>query len=232
MGKPRVPLDPVADLKRRLARTPLRAAIRAWWADHGLADHPATVGKRIAMCLLEQRMTPHKLAGVLVLHELGDQLRVADLDPFARLFDDGHLADREVVDPFATKVLGALLARPTGRSEVAKQLAGWRTAETPWQRRAACLAFTTLAAGDGQIVQPILTLCSAVVWSHERLDQTAVGAVLRELSRSEPGRVEAFVRRYALLMSKECARVATAKYSTAKRTELLAHHRRATSLRR
>jgi 3-methyladenine DNA glycosylase AlkD len=70
------------------------------------------------------------------------------------------------------------------------------------------------------------------VWSSEPFDQSAVGWVLRELSRAEPARVEAFYRRHAQLMSKECARHAVAKFPAAQRAELLAHHRRATSLRR
>jgi len=101
-----------------------------------------------------------------------------------------------------------------------------------WQRRAACLAFVKLAPqGDAGVGEAVLSICATVVWSIERHDQTAVGSVLRELSRAEPERVEAFVRRHALLMSKEGVRLAVAKFSAAKRTELLAHHKRATSLR-
>src|SRR5688572_20750071 len=124
MGKPRMPLDPVADLKRRLARAasdrarafwtrhlrgaakhrgvPLaqvRSCTHRWWGDHELAQHPAAVGKRIALALIEQPMTEDKLAGIVVLQEvLGEQLRAADLPTFARLFARGNLADATVVD--------------------------------------------------------------------------------------------------------------------------------------
>jgi hypothetical protein len=77
----------------------------------------------------------------------------------------------------------------------------------------------------------IFKICGTVVWSHERSDQTAVGWVLRELSCAEPGRVEMFFRRYALLMTKECARSAVSKLRPDLRVELLALHKRATSLR-
>ena len=70
------------------------------------------------------------------------------------------------------------------------------------------------------------------MWSHERYDQTAVGWILRELSRAEPVRVEQFFRRHALLMSRECARFALARLPAELRSELLAHHKRATSLPR
>lgn len=250
--------DPVADLKRRLARAAtdrarvfwtrylrgtakfrgvpmaqVRACVRVWWADHELDQHPAAVGKRIALALIAQPLTEDKLAGMLVLREqLGVELRAADLPSFAQLFAEGHLADWNAVDWFCVKVLARLLEEPRGRAEVVRELAQWRAAETVWQRRAACVAFTQLAPrGDPEITTAILTVCATVVWSHERFDQTAVGWVLRELSRVEPARVEAFFRHHARWMSKEAARQAVAKLPLALRTELLAHHKRATTLR-
>ena len=231
----KAPIDPVADLRRRLARRPGKATVLRWWDDHGLAAHPAAVGKRIAFALIEQRGADDKLAGVLVLHELlGDQLRTADLAAFEKLFGPGLLDDGAVVDAFGVQVLGTLLLRVRGRADVARALATWRSADSPWQRRAACAALTALAPqGDGALpglAQLIFQMCSAIVWSPDRIDQTAVGWLLRELSRGEPTRVEAFVRRHARFMSRECARLAVEKL--ARKKELLDHWKRATSLRR
>jgi 3-methyladenine DNA glycosylase AlkD len=234
------PLDPVADLQSRLARVPLqklRGCVRTWWGDHGFAEHPAAVGKRVALALIEQPKQPAKLAGIFVLHEqLGTQLRASDLAAFAQLFAKGHLADWTVVDSFIMKVLVTLLERGPGRREVVRALVSWRGVENIWQRRAACLAFVKLASqGDAALaglVDQVLVICRTVVWSHERHDQNAVGCVLRELACADPARVEAFVRRHAPLMSKECARHACSKFPAALRGELLAHHKRATTLRR
>lgn len=222
MATLRSALDPVADLRRRLSKSTSPATVRAWWKEHGFADHPAAVGKRVALALLAQRRTDEKLAGILVLGELlGDQLRATDLSAFAQLFEAGQLDD--VTDAFAAKVLAVLLARAPGRGDVARQLAAWRDADTTWQRRAACLAFVKLAS---DLADHVIAICSTVVWSHERADQTAVGTVLRALP---PARVEAFVRRHAQLMSRECARLALAKHP--QRTALLVHHKRATTIR-
>ncbi|HSN26571.1 MAG TPA: DNA alkylation repair protein [Kofleriaceae bacterium] len=233
----KAPMDPVADLRKRLARRPGAGStvIRAWWADHGLAAHPAAVGKRVALALIEQRAVAAKLAGIHVLRDLlGDHLRAADVAAFERLFASGHLEDGALVDAFGVEVLGTLLQRVRGRAETCRSLATWRNADTPWQRRAACAALTTLAPlGDAALpglAQLIFTMCSAIVWSPERADQTAVGWLVRELSRAEPTRVEAFVRRHARLMSRECVRLAVEKL--ANRHELLAAWKRATSLRR
>lgn len=243
MGKPRVPIDPVADLTRQLARatgTPaarVRVCLTGWWVEHGLADHGAAVGKQIALALLEQSALAGKLAGIAVLHELiAAQLRASDLPAFALLFTRGHLADVRLVDCFAVRVLATLLDRVPARVEAAHAIAQWRAAETIWQRRAACVALTRLAAsGDAALpglAEIVFTVCATVVWSHERFDQTAVGWLLRELSRPEPARVAQFFRKHALLMSKECARCAAATYPPDLRIELLAHHKRATSLAR
>ncbi|MEJ7602231.1 MAG: DNA alkylation repair protein [Kofleriaceae bacterium] len=240
MGKVLAPLDPVADLKRLLPRggrpREVRTSVLAWWAAHDLGAHPAAVGKRVALALIEQVPPEAKLAGIIVLHELlGAQLRSADLPAFARLFADGHLAEPRCVDWFCMKVLVTLVDRQTGRREVTRGLAQWRTAETCWQRRAACLAFIKVAPqGDAAVpglTDLVLATCATVVWSPERCDQTAVGWLLRELSRAEPRRVEQFFRRHALLMSHEAARQATARLPEALRAELLTHHKRATSLR-
>ena len=240
MGKPRVPLDPVADLRRRLARlrgapiAKIRACVRTWWVDHDFDKCPASIGKHIATAMIEHRMIEDKLAGISILEDLlGDQLRITDLAGFARLFDDGHISDAVVVDWFTSKVLVTLLDRGAGRIEVATQIATWRDADTIWQRRAACLAFIKLAPeGDATITEIALRICATVVWSHERFDQTAVGWLLRELSRGDPARVEVFFRRFARLMSKECARHAVSKLPVTQRTTLLAHYKRATSVRR
>lgn len=237
-AKPRVALDPVADLAGRLVRRgrpALRTIVIRWWSDHGLAVHPAAVGKRIALALVERPHADAKLAGIVVLHELlVDQLRASDLASFETLFATGALADDAAVDRFAIDVLGTLLERVRGRAEVARALAGWRLAGTTWQRRAACVAFTTIAAqGDAalpQLAKLIVSLCAAVVWSPERGEQAAVGRLLRELSRADPACVEGFFRRYARLMSRACARRAVERLPAARQKELLAHWARATSL--
>jgi 3-methyladenine DNA glycosylase AlkD len=63
-------------------------------------------------------------------------------------------------------------------------------------------------------------VCSTVLWSAERVDQTAVGWLLRELSRAEPTRVEAFVRRHARFMSRECIHQAVENLTAARQRDL------------
>ncbi|MBL9017450.1 MAG: DNA alkylation repair protein [Myxococcales bacterium] len=232
--------DPLADLRRRLGRTrrtpaQLRAIVRRWWRAQGFAELPDAVGKRVACALLEKRGSL-KHAGIVMLADpLGDSLRASDLASFERLYAAGQFSAAADNDAFATGVLGRLLAREDGRLEVLRALVAWREASTADQRRAACIALATLAPeGDAAagVVDAILVVCAAIVWSPNEIDHSAVGDVLRELSRAEPLMVEAFFRRYARFLSPACARRAISRLPAAKRTELLAHHKRATTLRR
>ncbi|HEY5925930.1 MAG TPA: DNA alkylation repair protein [Kofleriaceae bacterium] len=239
-AKARLALDPVADLSRRLAgrgRRTLHACVHAWWQDQGLTEHPAEVAKRIALALVESDAADRKLAGIVVLQELlADHLRASDLAAFESLFASGALADDAIVDSFGVKVLGTMLSRVRGRVEVARALAGWRNADSMWQRRAACVAFTVLAPqGDAALpglAHMIFMVCSTVVWSPERVDQTAVGWLLRQLSRAEPALVEAFIRRHARFMSRECLRQAVEALPPARQLDLRARWQRATTLAR
>lgn len=239
--------DPVADLRRRLARiavaeggpvalAPLRRCVRAWWKAHELGAHPAIVGKRVALALLDERAADGRRAGMLVLAEqLGEQLRAADLMDCARLFDGDALAEPGLVELFARTVLTTLLVHAPGRRDAARALAGWRDAGSADQRRAACLGLAgVLERVDGEhvgLVEPTLAVCTTVVWSPDPREQGAVGVLLRALSHGEPARVEAFVRRHAHLMSRAAVRRAVDRLPAAQRSALLAHHRRATTPR-
>jgi hypothetical protein len=230
VAKAKLALDPVADLRRRLARRPeLRSCIARWWSDHQLSVHPAPVGRRVALALLEQSRIDLKLAGIHVLqHHVESSER--DLPAFERLFAAERLDDRVVAVWFGAKVLGTMLRR--GNPALVRALAQWRNAESIWQRHAACAALATVAPhADAATAQHIVTLCSAIVWSAAALDQRAVASLMRELSRADPARVEAFFRRHARFMSRACARGCVARFSPAQQKELLAYWKRATSLR-
>lgn len=226
----RTDLDPVADLIGRISRGQ-RRAVQTWWADHELAAHPATVGKRIAFALLAQPSTATKRAGIVILGELlGDQLRAHDLPVIAHLFVDGHLADPKIASAVATGVLGALLAREAGRGAIVRALLEWRYGEAA-QRRAACVAFERIAQEPGHEAA-CLELCATIVWSHLAEDQAGVAAVLSQLATREPVRVAAFLQRYARFMSRSCITRACAALPVASRTALLANWKRATTIRR
>jgi 3-methyladenine DNA glycosylase AlkD len=79
-----------------------------------------------------------------------------------------------------------------------------------WQRRASVVAFANLASKGDQnfpgFTEMVLGSCSRLLGSQERFVQTGVGWVLRELSRSDEGRVIGFVEANLDRFSREALR--------------------------
>lgn len=146
----------------------------------------------LALALLEGEYTEEKLAGTLYLQEIllpaGAVRCVGILDRFARLFTDGHIYDWNVCDWFCIKVLGPLI-ESEGRP-CATSIASWRDSHNLWQARASLVAFVPVAA-DAENYPLIERGCRTVIRRPERFAKTAVGWILREISKSNP----AFVRR-------------------------------------
>ena len=154
-----------------------------------------------------------------------EKLRAEDLPTIARLFEHGQLSDEDDIDRVARGVLAPMIEHARDRREVAHAIAGWRGATTPAQRRAACLAFVAHVAEYSELA---FSICADVVWSPDPTDHLAVAELLAALAAVVPARTEAFVRRHAHLMSRTCVRKAVATLRA--RDELLAHHRRATTI--
>jgi 3-methyladenine DNA glycosylase AlkD len=190
------------------------------------------VGKRVALALIARRRLESKIAGIALLSEpLGDHLRAADIASFAALLAAGHLDQPNLIDWFATKVIGPLLEPPAGRAVLTRWLVEWAGNGSAAHRRCACHAVLP-HAHDRAFASLILLVCGTAVWSVEPTDQAIVGLLLKQLAHVEPRRVEVTVRRIAHLMSKACIRTATERFPVALRTELLVHWKRATRIRR
>ena len=194
----------------------VRTAVHAWFKEERLEEH-LSVGqqKELALMLLEEDYTEDKLAGVLFLQEILLQEGVldwrSDLPRFARLFEQGYIRDWNFCDWFCVKVLGPLVEQ---QGEVcARAISDWREANSVWQRRASVVAFVNLASkGDHNFpgfTKMVFDNCAHLLESEERFAQTGVGWVLRELSRSEEGRVIGFVEANLNRFSREGLKNAT-----------------------
>lgn len=192
----------------------IRATLREWWREEALDDLAVSERKRLALKLLAESYSEDKLAGVLLLGEhLLPEVNADDLPSFAAAFSSGHISDWNVCDWFSVKVLAALVER-NGRP-MAEAIAGWRTAEPLWQRRAAAVALAPLAPKGEEnfegFVEVAVTVAEANARDPERFLQTSVGWLVRELSKGQPGVVREFVADHADLLSREARRMALAK---------------------
>ena len=79
----------------------------------------------------------------------------------------------------------------------ARAISEWREAHGLWQRRASVVALVDLAKrGEGNFVgftEMVLDNCARLLGSPERFVLTGVGWVLRELGRSDEGRVVVYL---------------------------------------
>jgi 3-methyladenine DNA glycosylase AlkD len=194
----------------------IRKAVHAWFKEERLGEL-LSVGRQedLALMLLEEDCTEDKLAGVLFLQEIllpaGALDWRSDLPRFARLFDEGYIRDWNVCDWFCVKVLGPLVEQQG--EACARAISEWREANSVWQCRASVVAFVNLASkGDRNFpgfTGMVLNSCSHLLGSQERFVQTGVGWVLRELSRSDQGRVVGFVEANLDRFSREALKNAT-----------------------
>ncbi len=194
----------------------VRKAVHAWFREERLGEH-LSVGqqKNLALMLLKEDYTEDKLAGVLYLQEILLQAGAlnwhSDLPRFARLFEEGYIRDWSICDWFCVKVLGPLVEQQG--EACARAISEWREANSVWQRRASVVAFANLASkGDRNFpgfTEMVLDTCSQLLGSQERFAQTGVGWILRELSRSDEGRVIRFVEANLERFSREGLKNAT-----------------------
>src|SRR5918997_269933 len=205
----------------------IRIAVHAWFEEERLGEY-LSVGqqKDLALMLLEETYTEDKLAGVLFLQEIllpaGALEWRSDLPRFARLFDEGYIRDWSICDWFCVKVLGPLVEQQG--EACARAILEWREADGVWQRRASVVAFANLASKGDQkfsgFTEIVLDNCSHLLGSQERFAQTGVGWILRELSRSDQGRVIDFVESNLDRFSRESLKNAT-KYAPPEAAERL-----------
>ena len=197
---------------RGVAMGDVRREVRRLWQAE-LRSWPPADAKRLAVELLHLEHTEDKLAGVLLLAEhLLDEVGVDDLPLLEAPLADGAIADWSACDWYAVKVLAPLCARDG--ATFAAPLAAWSSSGPLWRRRAPAAAFATIAGGPAPFDafdELCLGVCRDLVRDPERFAQTAVGWLLRELSKREPELVAGFVEAEGERLSREARRMALAK---------------------
>ncbi|MDQ4131699.1 MAG: DNA alkylation repair protein [Actinomycetota bacterium] len=193
----------------------IRAAVKRVWTDEGLAAWATEDLLTLAHQWFGARPSEDKLAAVLLLAEhVAPRLALVHVPALARPLAVGHVADWNVCDWYATKALHAFLAGADDLLDRAVAVAAWSGAAGLWQRRAGVVAFAKLAPRAADLfdgfVPLVLDACARNLVSDDRFAHTGPGWFLRELSRSVPDAVAAFVEAHPEL-SPEARRMATAR---------------------
>ncbi|MDE0473611.1 MAG: DNA alkylation repair protein [Gammaproteobacteria bacterium] len=193
-------------IRYRGVKTPVVTRIVAEWrGEHGLERLPDDDQLALARSLIEERLAEDKFAGILYMQRY--LVRRLQPDRFLAvaegLFAEGAFFDWSTSDWFSVRVLGPLLRR--GRTGTAERIAGWRTAENLWQRRAAIVPFRAVARDESY--HPLIeTTVAALVRERERFIQTGIGWVVSDMSKAHPGVAAALVERHFDDLSAEMIR--------------------------
>jgi 3-methyladenine DNA glycosylase AlkD len=172
----------------------VRSTVHRWYQESVAGTRSTEQQVDLALALFEGKYTEEKLAGTLFLQEIllpAGAVRCArDVDRFAALFTNGSIYDWNVCDWFCVKVLGPLIKREG--KPCARRIATWRDSPNLWQARASLVAFAPVA-DDAEYYPLVESGCRTVIRRPERFAKTAVGWVLREISKGDPALVKRLV---------------------------------------
>ncbi len=168
----------------------------------------------LALALFEGEFTEHKLAGILLIGEILRPRQAVkcpqDIPKLGCVFDRKWIYDWNVCDWFCVKILGPMIK--TEGITCAREIAAWREAPYLWKARAALVPFVSVAA-DSRYYPLVAETAHILIGRPERFAKTAVGWVLREISRHHPDWVRMFVEAHIEHFSAESLRNATRHFA-------------------
>lgn len=133
-----------------------------------------------------------------------------------------YLDNWALVDGFASTVLSPLLQR---HPECAPALRRWTRSRCMWVRRAAAVTLVPCAR-HGEHLDLAYELAEALLGQKEDLMHKAVGWLLREAGKPDPGRLQAFLLRHRAAIPRTTVRYAIERFPAAERQQLLEQTRR------
>ncbi len=179
-------------------------------------DRPSQLSLMIH--LIQKDYTEEKLAGMILYQDIMKAGRSTnskvELSYFKDLFMEGYLYDWNLCDWFCMKVLGELLK--AHGMPVALELATWRSQQDLWCARASLVPFASVS--DQRQYYPLIRKCASdLILRDERFAKTAVGWVLREVSRHDKGFVQSILEKSIKNFSHESLRNATKYFGNRER---------------
>jgi 3-methyladenine DNA glycosylase AlkD len=195
----------------RGVKMPLIRSLLHQWHRHSVKNRLDTEQQIVlALELIRQKYTEDKLAGIIFLQEIllpaGAIQCEREIDRFAELFRAGSINDWNVCDWFCVKVLGPMIQDEGKRC--ASLISEWRSAENLWQARASLVAFVKVAK-DSSFYPMVQKSCMALIKREERFAKTAVGWILRDISKYDESFVKSTVEKNIMNFSVESLKNAT-----------------------
>ncbi|HQN29096.1 MAG TPA: DNA alkylation repair protein [Mesotoga sp.] len=180
----------------------IREELKKWYITANISGLSLDYQLDLALSFFEEEYSEDKLAGILFL-----QLYLYDkfdyktlLSRFVQLFEKGLIYDWNICDWFCVRVLGPMIVK--NGMDCAVDISKWNCAENVWLARCSVVAFANIAK-DGSYTDILIESMRKLILREERFAKTAVGWILREISRNDKATVSDFVRDHFAHFSKE-----------------------------
>ena len=122
-----------------------------------------------------------------------------------------------LVDILCPNSVGALLEK---YPDLVDEIKDWTQSPNRWVRRASIVSFIKLAK-KSKYLDPIYDIVKLLFSDRDDLIQKASGWLLREAGKTDPARLEKFLRRHGPAMARTTVRYAIERFPEAKRRALL-----------
>lgn len=181
----------------------IRNELKEWYKEENIVQLSLNEQLDMALSFFEEDYTEDKFSGILFLQlylykKIDYEILLSRLES---IFKKGYIYDWSVCDWLCTRVLRNLIK--VNGMECAKTISKWNTAENVWQARCSVVAFTNINK-ESQYTHLILQSNAILIQREERFAKTAVGWLLREISKIDQGIVVDFIKKYGQHFSKEC----------------------------
>jgi len=198
----------------------IRQQIAFWREEYGIAAWSEEDQLRIALRLFEFPIAEDKLAGILFLQNyLYDQFDWKTLlEKYEQLYLNGWIFDWNTCDWFCVRVLGPTIAQHG--LPCASAITSWNRSENLWQARSSVVAFVPVSS-DSRYYPLIYESCGVLIQREERFAKTAVGWILRDLSKNDSDGVRQFVDQNLGNFSNESLKNALKYFSENERREFV-----------
>jgi len=197
----------------------IREELKQWSAKERIDTLPLNDQLDLALSFFAEKYAEDKLAGVLFLqlylyNKFDWELLISR---FEEIFKNEYIYDWNVCDWFCVRVLGPMIKE--NGIPCAKAISMWNNSKNVWQARASIVAFANLTKYS-EYKLLMLGSCSKLIRRDERFAKTAVGWILRELSKTDKKTVMAFIEKHARYFSKESLENGIKKLSLSEKEKL------------
>lgn len=180
----------------------IREKLKEWYKEESISKLPLNEQLELALSFFAENYAEDKLAGILFLQDyLYNKFEWKKLLPkFEKLFKNNYIYDWNICDWFCVRVLGPMIKE--NGMPCAKAISKWNNAKNVWQARCSVVAFANLTK-EKEFISLFLNSCSVLIKRDDRFAKTAVGWILREMSKSDKRIVIDFISKNKNYFSKE-----------------------------